>query len=289
MFNLFHIFHKRERQFILINRQNPFLVMAETKNKIELDGKTWLQYSISIWSDIRKSIGENGLAHPAIFPVMLPERLISIYSHQDDLIFDPFAGSGSTLIAAKNLKRFSKGIELSKEFISLYKQRKNNLSLFDQNNYEPELIHGDARALSQWIEKESVQLTITSPPYWDILNQKRTADNKEIRNYGDSNTDLGNIKSYKGFLEALKNIFSLIFQVTKQSGFCCIVLMDLRKKDKFFPFHLDIIQFMADIGFTLDDIIIWDRRQEYNNLRPLGYPYVFRINKVHEFILIFKK
>lgn len=263
--------------------------MAETKDKIQLDGKTWLQYSISIWSDIRKSTQENDLAHPAIFPTMLPERLISIYSHQDDLIFDPFAGSGSTLFAAKNLKRYSKGIELSEEFISLYNKRKNNLSLFDQNNYEPELIQGDARALSQWIEKESVQLTITSPPYWDILNQKRTADNKEIRNYGNSNTDLGNIKSYSGFLEALKNIFSQIFQVTKPGGFCCIVLMDLRKKDKFFPFHLDTIQFMTVIGFTLDDIIIWDRRQEYNNLRPLGYPYVFRINKVHEFILIFKR
>jgi len=233
--------------------------MSKTKNKIELDGKTWLQYSISIWSDIRKSTEENDLSHPAIFPVMLPER------------------------------RFSRGIELSEEFISLYKKRKSKLSLFDQSDYEPELIQGDAAELSKWIEKESVQLTITSPPYWDILNQKRTADYKEIRNYGSSNTDLGNIKSYTGFLEALKNIFSQIFHVTKPGGFCCIVLMDLRKKDKFFPFHFDTIKFMTDIGFTLDDIIIWDRRQEYNNLRPLGYPYVFRINKVHEFILIFKK
>ena len=139
------------------------------------------------------------------------------------------------------------------------------------------------------IEKESIQLTITSPPYWDILNQKRTADYKEVRNYGNSNTDLGNINSYNGFLDALRNVFLQVYSVTKKAGFCCIILMDLRKKDKFFPFHLDTIQFMNEIGFTLEDIIIWDRRQEYNNLRPLGYPYVFRINKVHEFILIFKK
>jgi hypothetical protein len=37
------------------------------------------------------------------------------------------------------------------------------------------------------------------------------------------------------------------------------------------------------------DIIIWDRRQDYNNFRPLGYPAVFRVNKAHEFILIFQK
>jgi hypothetical protein len=46
---------------------------------------------------------------------------------------------------------------------------------------------------------------------------------------------------------------------------------------------------LREVGFTLDDIIIWDRRREYNNLRPLGYPTVFRVNKVHEFILIFQK
>jgi len=46
---------------------------------------------------------------------------------------------------------------------------------------------------------------------------------------------------------------------------------------------------MEQIGYVLEDIIIWDRRREYNNLRPLGYPYVFVVNKVHEYILIFKK
>ena len=44
-----------------------------------------------------------------------------------------------------------------------------------------------------------------------------------------------------------------------------------------------------DIGFLFDDLIIWDRKYEYNNLRPLGNPSVFRINRVHEYILIFQK
>ncbi len=141
-----------------------------SKPKIDLDGKTWLQYSISIGSDIRKSGEENGMAHPAIFPIMLPERLIKIYSHENELIFDPFAGSGSTLIAAKNLKRHSKGIELSDKFINLYNERTKKLSLFHDAEYEPILVKDDARNLGKYVAENSVQLTVTFPPYWNILN-----------------------------------------------------------------------------------------------------------------------
>jgi len=75
----------------------------------------------------------------------------------------------------------------------------------------------------------------------------------------------------------------------KPRAYCIVVVMDLRKKNKFYPFHSDVARFMEEIGFTYDDLIIWDRRHEYNNLRPLGYPAVFRINKVHEYLLIFQK
>lgn len=255
----------------------------------DLDGKTWLQNSISIWSDIRKSKLELDIKHPAMFPSMLAERLIVSYSHENDLIFDPFAGTGSTLIAAKNCLRRSIGIELSNEFIKYYNIRINNLSLFAEESYEPKMIKEDSNNLESYIDPNSVNLTITSPPYWDILNQKRTADYKDIRNYGDSDRDLGNIDSYKEFIIALMLIFKKVYISTVTKGFCCVVLMDIRKKDKYYPFHMDVTLGMKDIGFELDDIIIWDRKQEYNNLRPLGYPYVFRVNKVHEYILVFQK
>ena len=260
-----------------------------SKKKISLDGKTWLQYSISIWSDIRKTNGEIALKHPAMFPSMLPRRLIECFSSENDVVFDPFAGIGSTLLAAKELKRYSIGIELSPEYIEKYRNIASSLNMFEQSKYKPKMINGDARNLKTFIKEKNVHLTITSPPYWNILNEKRTAYYKNIKNYGDLESNLGNIRKYADFLNELKNIFKKVFEITKEGGYCCIVLMDIRKKDKFYPFHMDTTKFMENVGFQLDDIIIWDRRQEYNNLRPLGYPYVFRINKVHEFILIFKK
>jgi hypothetical protein len=65
--------------------------------------------------------------------------------------------------------------------------------------------------------------------------------------------------------------------------------MDIRKNSTLYPFHLDLTKKMEEINFILSDIIIWDRQKEYNNMRPLGYPYSFVVNKVHEYILIFKK
>jgi hypothetical protein len=46
---------------------------------------------------------------------------------------------------------------------------------------------------------------------------------------------------------------------------------------------------MLSLNYEMKDIIIWDRQKEYNNMRPLGYPYSFVVNKVHEYILLFEK
>jgi DNA modification methylase len=141
----------------------------------------------------------------------------------------------------------------------------------------------------QYVDIGTVDFVVTSPPYWDILNEKRSADYKEIRHYGNYEDDLGKIDDYKEFINQLERVFEQVLIAMRAGAYCCIIVMDIRKKDKFYPFHSDIAAFMQKLGFIYDDIIIWDRRHEYNNMRPLGYPSVFRINKAHEYILIFQK
>jgi hypothetical protein len=102
-------------------------------------------------------------------------------------------------------------------------------------------------------------------------------------------TDLGTISNYEEFLNELDVVFRQVYDALKPNKYCVVVVMDLRKKDKFYPLHSDLARHLGGIGFELDDLIIWNRAHEYNNLRPLGYPHVFRVNKVHEFIMIFQK
>ena len=265
------------------------LVPSTTKRANDLEGKTWLRHSISIWGDLRKTKQERELKHPAMFPIALAERLIECFTNdRSRLILDPFAGVGSTLIAAKELGKDAIGIEISPEFAEIARNRVQQVLPFEGT---PNIkIHvADSRDLAAYVPAQSVDMVITSPPYWDILLEKRTADYKESRNYGDTQADLGKIRDYEEFLQQLCTVFVQVYDAIKPKGYCCVVVMDLRKKKHFYPYHMDVSRIMCEIGFVLDDMIIWDRGQEYNNLRPLGYPSVFRVNRIHEFILIFQK
>jgi len=262
-----------------------------------LDGKRWIQNSISVWGDLRKTPDELLLKHPAMFPAALAGRLIeSFLPDGRHVVLDPFAGMGSTLVAAAHAGKEAIGLELSAAFVATARKRLANRSLFDSAHAAdgdrappPVLHHASATDLLKFVASGSVDLCITSPPYWNILNQPRTADAKAVRHYGNLQNDLGTIADYEEFLSALAAIFASVLQVLKAGAHCCIVVMDLRKKDRFYPFHSDLAGRLQEIGYRLDDLVIWNRQSEYNNLRPLGFPAVFRINKVHEFVLLMQK
>ncbi len=258
----------------------------------QLDGKTWTRHSISVWSDLKRSPEEGRHSHPAAFPLALAERCIEIFTAgPGELVCDPFAGSGTTLIGAYNLGRRGFGIELYEHYQGLFRKRlaEEGRARADSPGPEPRLVQGDARALNQFVDTESVDFILTSPPYWDILLARRSADRREQRDYGESEADLGRTGDYRAFIGELQDIFTRAAAALKPGRHCVVVVMDLRKKSCFYPLHMDLSAALAATGLVLDDIIIWDRRHEYNRLRPLGYPAVFRVNKVHEYLLIFQK
>jgi hypothetical protein len=112
-----------------------------------------------------------------------------------------------------------------------------------------------------------------------------------VRDYAQADGDLSKVQDYAEFLDALAIVFQQVNEVLRPGRYCIVIVMDIRKQEKFFPLHSDLSARLSrdDVGLVLDDTIIWDRRQEYNNLRPLGYSTTFRINKIHEYILIFRK
>lgn len=265
------------------------IVLANRLN--DLDGKTWLQYSFSIWRDIKKGALDLNGEHPASFPVELPARLIRMFTHKGETVLDPFMGSGSTLVASLLEGRNGIGVELSKGFYDFSRNRLNSLTLEKMSNHEIsiDMFNDSVLNLSRIVGQETADLCVTSPPYWDVLNMKRSADRKATVNYSNSPEDIGNINDYDTFLNQLTSAFSEVDTVLKRGAYCAIVVMDIRKGGNFYPFHSDVSRIMMSLNYQMKDVIIWDRQREYNNMRPLGYPYSFIINKVHEYILLFRK
>lgn len=256
--------------------------MIADKKCNDLTGKEWLQNSFSIWRNLTKTKEEKILNHPACYPVVLCEKLIRTFSKCGCNVLDPFSGVGSTMVAAHNLQCFGTGIELSYEFTDIAKSRINN-------DHNITLINGDSFRELDKLPSNSFDVCITSPPYWNILNMKRSADGKKIVNYSNKENDLGNIDDYSHFVKLLGIVFEKVNRCLKSGSYCIVNVMDIRKKSNFYPLHMDLTIELQKKNYMLDDIIIWDRQIEYNNMRPLGYPYKFRINKVHEYILIFFK
>lgn len=264
--------------------------IPEERRLNQLGGKEWTRYSISVW-DVTKSEEERKLKHPAMFPNELCARLMKIYTKPGMRLLDPFAGVGSVLVTARQLGRHAVGFELNPEFSETAREWLNRTPPPDGDDCVQELHNQDARTLPEVVPPNTIDLCITSPPYWDILTRKRTADYKETRAYSpeDEEKDLGNIGDYEDFLAEMGGIFAHVYAVLKPGKKCVVIVMDLRKKSKFFPFHMDVTRTLQDVGFVLEDIIVWDRHMEYNFLRPLGYPTTFIVNKVHEYLLIFRK
>ena len=126
---------KIDYEFVLIFKKlgNPPKPTLEQKENSIMTKEEWNQYFSSHWnfSGVKQS------EHIAMFPEELPKRLIKMFSFSGETIFDPFLGSGTTTLAAKNLGRNSIGYEINKEFESIIKEKLNiNQLSLDEDTIE---------------------------------------------------------------------------------------------------------------------------------------------------------
>ena len=125
---------KLDYEFILIFKKNgePQKLNKELKELSKLTKEEWNLYFQGHWhfNGVRQD------DHIAMFPEELPKRLIKMFSFVGDTIIDPFVGSGTTSLAAKNLSRNSVGYEINPRFIDTIKQKLDVATnkMFDNSN-----------------------------------------------------------------------------------------------------------------------------------------------------------
>ncbi len=266
-------------------------------NKLnDLTGKEWLKFTKS-WFILRPPRRkEEELLHPAKFPEALVEDFIAFFTKLNGWVFDPFMGTGSTLIAASELGRKSIGVELNKNYFKSASRRISKRGLkkfaFPMNGNSCNL----KNLLSEnGFEKIKIDYTITSPPYWNQLerNSIRQKERKQKgfdTKYSQRKDDLGNISSYEEFLEQQALVFDEVFEITKPGGYLTIITNNVYFEGRLFPLAFDTAVLLTRRGeksWVLKDEKIW--LQDDKKLIALGVNNAWVGNRHHQYCLIFRK
>ncbi|MBC7128210.1 MAG: site-specific DNA-methyltransferase [Thermoplasmatales archaeon] len=261
--------------------------------------KDWVKGQVAIWEFYyeRRDIRDKKI-HPAVFPIGLPKKCIELLTHRGELVLDPFVGIGTTLIAARDLDRNAVGFDLKKDYIDFAKKRLSQQRLV--GNSQQIAICDDAHNIPQYLEEETVALSVTSPPYANMLNRPRLnkslrgdlRENEyylEVQQYSNDPRDLGIMKPKK-YAKVLGEIYKGILPLLKTKAHNIINVNDLWWENKRIPIHIYVIKELEKVGYEFRNTIIWDRRNLVNQVGIFGYPSNYiTLGTTFEYILDFWK
>jgi site-specific DNA-methyltransferase (adenine-specific) len=108
-------------EYILVFSKGPFKRTKPKEKKNTISREQFMEWTRSVWTFTPESARKIG--HPAPFPVELPYRLIQLYTFSGDVVFDPFMGSGTTALAARQSSRHYLGCEIDPAYVQLARQR----------------------------------------------------------------------------------------------------------------------------------------------------------------------
>lgn len=243
-----------------------------------LTAKEWLKSQLGVWQfnyqgrDVRDK-----KLHPATFPISLATRVIELFTHEGELVVDPFAGSGTTLVAAQDTNRNAVGFDLHAGYVDLSASR---LGGADPRTTGQVAVHDDASSVAEYLEPGCVSLVLTSPPYANLLNRERR--NKSRRNR--KNEQLGAVEQYSQdprdlgtmaldeYSEAMCAIFARMRKVLKPGAHCVVNVPDMWWEGQRVTIHISVVEALRKAGYEFRNTIIWDRTNIVNRVGIFGWP-----------------
>lgn len=278
---------------------NPNDGAYSLKNKINhLTGKEWTKFTKSwfvfdaLMSDIKEEkeissrVKLNSDEHPATYSPTMTKNFIEFFTKEGEIVFDPFSGIGSTQVGAQRCDRIGYGIELNPKYAQIA-----NLRLTGKSK----VINGNSLNLKELLNKENISridFSISSPPYWDILNRstgnfEKSRKNKDLDvKYSQNSDDLGNEQDYEKFISLCADIYFQIYDLLKEGGYIVVIIKNIKKDGKHYPLAWDLSRKLSE-KYILKDEKIWC--QDKQSLSPFGYPFGWTSNIVHHYCLIFQK
>jgi len=244
-----------------------------------MTAKEWLRSQVGVWQFFYegRDVRDKSL-HPATFPIALARRVIDLFTHRGELVLDPFVGSGTTLVAARDSGRSAAGFDLQERYVRLCGDRLAKLAPADGTWQVA--VQDDARAIPSYIGEGTVGLLFTSPPYANLLNRprknksRRKRDNPQlgkVEQYSQDPRDLGTLP-LDGYATAMGDIFERLLPLLRPRAHCVVNVPDMWWEDTRVTIHVSLVEELRRRGFELRNIVIWDRTNVVNRMGIFGWP-----------------
>ncbi len=286
----------------------------------DLSGEEWLYFTKSVLTTAYPSeLGHaERKAHGANKPPRLMARLIEFFSKTGELVLDPFAGVGGTLLGAAIARgpRRAIGIELDARWATVYDEVVAGLAAqrdglgptiadlgpsdpgatrtFDPSGLEMRI--GDALAVLPTIADASVDLVATDPPYniqlpltmaGGTLAETHANRRTDYAMVSDASEDLANAPDYPTFLDRMEAVLAEVHRVLRPGRYAIVIVRDAYQDGRYQFVGSDLARRADAVGLVPKGDLIW--HQAGTRLRPYGYPRVFVPNIAHQHILVLRR
>ncbi len=285
----------------------------------ELSGEEWLYFTKSLWTTAYPSELGHPLRrqHGANKPPRLMARLIEFFTKPGELVLDPFAGVGGTLLGAAICRspRRALGFEIEPRWAQVFAQVVREAQterdgqgplLRDLGNADPggersfdaggvRLEIGDALTLLAEQAEGSVDFIATDPPYNPQLRltmaggklAERFANRRtDYAMVTDDPADLANSATYDEFLDRMGEAFALLRRVLRDGRYAALIVRDAYQQGRYRFTAADLARRADAAGLVAKGNLVW--YQAGTRLRPYGYPRAFVPNIAHQQIVILR-
>jgi DNA modification methylase len=184
----------------------------------------------------QRPVGESDDVH---FTEALVASVLEDVTRPGDLVLDPFAGYGTTLVVAERLGRGAVGVELLAEHVAHIRSRTSS---------EARVVHGDARRLAELVTGP-VDLVLTSPPYMTAQGHPENP----LTGYA---TDDGD---YPTYLRELGEVFAQVARVLRPGGHAVVNVANLVVDDRVTTLAWDVGRVVSQhMRFLGETFLCWD-------------------------------
>jgi len=286
----------------------------------ELSGEEWLYFTKSLWTTAYPSeLGHaRRRAHGANKPPRLMARLIEFFTRGGELVLDPFAGVGGTLLGAAIARtpRRALGIELEPRWAAVFDEVVRD-ALAERDGLGPELADigptdpggprrfdpsglelriGDALALLPAIPDASIDFVGTDPPYnvqlpltmsGGPLSETHANRRTDYAMVTEHPADLANSPDYGTYLDRMEQVFGEMRRVLRPGRYAAVIVRDAYQAGRYLFTAADLGARATRAGLVVKGDVIW--YQAGTRLRPYGYPKAFVPNITHQHIVVLRR